>query len=342
MIVTMQADASEASTREVADLLAARGFEVHTLTRGGAPVIGVNGRPVPEDLGPSLCQLPGVASVSTPTFPYKLAARQARPEGTVIHVGDIAIGGPEPVIIAGPCVVESGDALLRAAEAVRAAGATMLRGGAYKPRSSPYSFQGLGEEGLHLLAQAREATGLPIVTEVLDVEHLPLVAEYADVLQIGSRNMMNFSLLKAVGRVDRPVLLKRGFAATIEEWLMAAEYILAGGNDQVILCERGIRSFDTSTRFTLDLNAVPLLRELTHLPIVVDPSHGTGRRELVPAMAMAGIAAGAHGLIIEALPDPDSALCDAQQSITISTLATIVARTRAVSTVLQQEPAGVV
>lgn len=341
MIVTMESDASEESAKQVASLLESRGFEVHLLTGGGAPVIGVNGRPVPEDLGPSLCQLPGVTRVATPSRPYKLAARESRPEGTVVRVGDVAIGGPDPVIIAGPCVVESREQMLEAAQAVRAAGAVMLRGGAYKPRTSPYSFQGLGEEGLRLLAEAREATGLPIVTEVMETEQVELVAAYADVLQIGSRNMMNFPLLRRVARLNRPVLLKRGFAATIEEWLLSAEYILAGGNDCVILCERGIRGFDTATRFTLDLNAVPLIRELTHLPIIVDPSHGTGRRELVTSMALAGIAAGAHGLIIEALPDPDGAMCDGPQSITPEMLTAIVARTHAITAILRMEPAAV-
>ncbi|MDI3339043.1 MAG: 3-deoxy-7-phosphoheptulonate synthase [Sphaerobacter sp.] len=341
MIVRMRAEATAEATEAVAAELRSRGFEVHLLTGGGAPVIGVNGQPVPADLGPALCALPGVAGVLDTTRPYRLAAREARPEGTVVQVGDVRIGGPEPVIIAGPCVVESREQLLRAAEAVRAAGAVMLRGGAFKPRTSPYSFQGLGEEGLRLLAEAREATGLPVVSEVMEPGQVEMVAAYADVLQIGSRNMANFPLLKRVSQVDRPVLLKRGFAATIDEWLLSAEYILAGGNDRVILCERGIRSFDPATRFTLDLNAVPLVRQLSHLPVIVDPSHGTGRRDLVAAMALAGIAAGAHGLIVEALPDPDAALCDGPQSITPDLLADIVARARAIHAVVAPETAVV-
>jgi 3-deoxy-7-phosphoheptulonate synthase len=225
--------------------------------------------------------------------------------------------------MAGPCVVEGKDQLLEAAEAVKAAGADILRGGAFKPRSSPYSFQGLGVEGLQHLAAARAQTGLPVVTEVMEPEQVEMVAEYADMLQIGSRNMANFPLLRRVGAVKTPVLLKRGFSATVEEWLMSAEYILASGNPNVVLCERGIRAFDPLVRFTLDLNAVPLAKELSHLPVIVDPSHGTGKRSLVSRMAVAGIAAGADGLIIEVHPDPERALCDASQTILPAELARI-------------------
>jgi len=341
MIVTMESDAGNLATEQVTSMLRSRGYEVHLLAGSGASAIGINGRPVADDLGPALCALPGVAGVHTPSRPYRLAARETRPAGTVVQIGDVAIGGPEPVVIAGPCVVEGREQLLRAAEAVRDAGAVMLRGGAFKPRTSPYSFQGLGEDGLHLLAEARELTGLPVVTEVMEPEQVDIVAEHADVLQIGSRNMMNFPLLRRVARTDRAILLKRGFASTIEEWLLSAEYILAGGNDRVILCERGIRSFDPATRFSLDLNAVPLVRELSHLPVIVDPSHGTGRRELVASMALAGIAAGAHGLIIEALPNPDLAACDAPQSITPDVLAGIVSQSRAIRALLQPRLAAV-
>lgn len=337
MIVRMQAGSEPEASEQIAAQLRAEGYEVHLIAAGGPPVISINGRPASADLSAGLCELPGVQDVLTPSRPYPLAARESRPEGTVVQVGSVKIGGSEPVIIAGPCVVENLDDLIRAAREVQAAGAVMLRGGAFKPRSSPYSFQGLGEEGLRMLAEAREATGLPVVTEVMEPDQVELVAEYADVLQVGSRNMANFPLLKRLATIDRPVLLKRGFAATIEEWLMSAEYILAGGNDRVILCERGIRSFDPSTRFTLDLNAVPLIRQLTHLPIVVDPSHGTGRRDLVASMALAGIAAGAHGLIIEALPNPDGALCDASQSITPEMLAEISKQVHAISTILQPD-----
>ena len=224
--------------------------------------------------------------------PYMLASREFRPHApTVVKVGDVRIGGGRPVVMAGPCVVEGRESI-EAATAVKAAGADMLRGGAFKPRTSPYSFQGLGEEGLRYLAAARDVTGLPVVTEVMEPDHVEWSARYADMLQIGSRNMANFPLLRRAGQTDKPILLKRGFSATVEEWLMSAEYILAAGNPNVILCERGIRAFDPAFRFTLDLNAVPLSRELTHLPVVVDPSHGTGKRSLVGRMAMAGLAAG--------------------------------------------------
>ncbi|CCF84288.1 3-deoxy-7-phosphoheptulonate synthase [Nitrolancea hollandica] len=335
MIVTMQADADSSATDDVAGLLRSQGYEVHAIRDSGASVIGVNGRPVTDDLGPTLAQLPGVAAVVIPSGPYKLAAREVRPGGTVVRVGDVEIGGSDPVVIAGPCAIENREQALRAARAARQAGARILRGGAFKPRTSPYSFQGLGDDGLKLLAEMRDLTGLPVVTEVMEPDQVDLVAEYADALQVGSRNMMNFPLLRRVATCNKPVLLKRGFAATIEEWLLSAEYILAGGNDRVILCERGIRSFDPSTRFTLDLNAVPLVRRLTHLPIIVDPSHGTGKRELVPAMSLAGIAAGAHGLIIEVHPDPEHALSDGRQSITPDTLVEIVTKTRALSALLQ-------
>jgi 3-deoxy-7-phosphoheptulonate synthase len=330
MLITMKVDASTQATDSVIDMLIVRGFEVHTIRSSGAAVIGVNGKPIPEDLAPSLQYVEGIDYVQMNPHKYPLAARASRPNGTVVQVGETSIGGDTPAIIAGPCVVETREQLLSIARDVKRHGATLLRGGAFKPRTSPYSFQGHGELGLEMLADVREETGLPIVTEVMEPGQVELVAHYADVLQIGSRNMMNFPLLRAVSTIDKPVLLKRGFAATIEEWLQSAEYILAGGNDRVILCERGIRSFDQSTRFALDLNAVPLLRELTHLPVVVDPSHGTGRREMVAPMSAAGIAAGAHGLIIEVHPEPDEALCDGPQSIYVDDLADIVAKAHAI------------
>ena len=263
--------------------------------------------------------------------PYRLAGRRDVAQRTVVRVGDVEIGGGRPVTIAGPCAAEGREQLLEAGRAVRAAGADLLRGGAFKPRTSPYAFQGLGEEGLRILAEAREATGLPVVTEVLEPDQVALVASYADVLQVGARNMANFALLRRVGQTDRPVLLKRGMSATVEEWLMAAEYILDAGNPDVILCERGIRSFDPLLRFTLDLNAVPLVKELSHLPIIVDPSHGTGKRSLVRAMSLGAIATGADGLIVEVHQDPDRALCDGAQSITPPELADIVAATGALA-----------
>jgi len=334
MIVSMRADASDEETERVLALLRGDGYELHAIRDAGPMAIGINGKPVDADLRVMLCDLPGVSHVHQSKVPYKLASRAVRPGGTIVKVGLAEFGGSKPVIIAGPCAVESRDQVLRTAEQVRESGGVMLRGGAFKPRSSPYSFQGLGQDGLEILAEARARTGLSVVTEVLEPEQVELVAEFSDMLQIGSRNMMNVPLLRRAATSGKPILLKRGFASTIEEWLLSAEYILAEGNDQVVLCERGIRSFDPATRFTLDLNAVPLVKELTHLPIIVDPSHGTGRRELVASMSMAAIAAGAHGLILEVHDDPDNALCDGPQSITADALAEIVTRCAAISSLL--------
>lgn len=261
----------------------------------------------------------------------RLVQRSGHRSDTLVRVGDVVFGGVEVVIIAGPCAVESEAQLLLTARAVKAAGARLLRGGAFKPRTSPYSFQGLKEEGLALLALAREATGLPIVTEVMDARQLPDVLAVADLLQIGSRNMQNYTLLEEVGRVRRPVLLKRGMSATIDEYLLAAEYVLKGGNDQVILCERGIRTFEPSTRGTLDLNAVPLLKRRTHLPVIVDPSHGTGHAWMVPALARAAVAAGADGLLIEVHCDPPAAMSDGRQSLTPEAFAALTRSIEAVA-----------
>jgi 3-deoxy-7-phosphoheptulonate synthase len=270
-----------------------------------------------------------------PSAPYRLASREAHPEKTVVYVAGVPIGAGEPVIIAGPCSVESEAAIIEAALAARDAGARLLRGGVFKPRTSPYSFQGLGREGLPLLARARAESGLPVVTEVMEPAMVEPVAEVADMLQIGSRNMQNFPLLRAVGRANRPVLLKRGFAATIEEWLLAAEYILTEGNGAVVLCERGVRGFDPMTRNLLDLTCVPLLGTLTHLPVLVDPSHGVGRADLVSAMGVAAIAAGADGLIVEMHPHPERALTDANQAITPAALADMTERVRRVTAALR-------
>jgi 3-deoxy-7-phosphoheptulonate synthase len=256
--------------------------------------------------------------------PYKLASREFKPETTVIKVGDLTIGGDEIHVMAGPCAVESREQLMESAWAVKQAGAKFLRGGAYKPRTSPYSFQGLEEEGLKYLAEAREETGLKIITEVVDVNSLPIVAEYSDIIQIGARNMQNFFLLREVAKYDKPVMLKRGPSATIEEWILASEYIMSGGNPNVIMCERGIRTYETVTRNTLDLSAVPVLKALTHLPVFVDPSHGTGKWRLVPSMSMAGIAAGADGLMIEVHPNPGEALSDGPQSLTPDNFTTLM------------------
>jgi 3-deoxy-7-phosphoheptulonate synthase len=264
--------------------------------------------------------------VSTTKSSYRLAARAARPHDTVVEVGGVAIGGGRLVLMAGPCAVESEEQLLRTAHSVRAAGAHLLRGGAFKPRTSPYSFRGLGVEGLRLLARARAETGLPVVTEVLAPGDVEVVARHTDMLQIGARNMQNFQLLEEAGRSRKPVLLKRGLSATVEEWLLAAEYVLAQGNPNVVLCERGIRTFETATRNTLDLNAVALARRLSHLPVIVDPSHGTGRRELVTPLALAGVAAGGQGLIIEVHPQPEQALSDGDQSLDCAGFAALSAR----------------
>ncbi|HLI70592.1 MAG TPA: 3-deoxy-7-phosphoheptulonate synthase [Ktedonobacteraceae bacterium] len=293
----------------------------------------------------TLRQQPAVEDIVTVQTPYKLVSRAFQPASTVIEVGDsaqcqpVTIGGGVPVVMAGPCAVENREQLLTTARAVKDAGAQVLRGGAFKPRTSPYQFQGLGLEGLELLAQAREITGLPIITEVMEPALVTTVAEYADILQIGARNMQNYPLLLAAGRQSRgkPVMLKRGLSSTIEEWLLAAEYIVAAGNPNVILCERGVRSFDPLTRNVLDLTCVPLLHQLTHLPVIVDPSHATGRRELVPTMSRAGIAAGANGLILEVHPDPDAALCDGKQSITPEQLWTVVQETQLMARLMNGE-----
>ena len=259
----------------------------------------------------NLCNNPANVGFAVPAR----VSRKTNPESTLARIAGVEVGGPEIIVIAGPCAVESREQLFDTARAVKAGGARILRGGAFKPRSSPYSFQGLGEEGLKLLSSVRDETGLPIVTEVMDTRQVELIAGYADMLQVGSRNMQNYPLLKEVGMSGKPVLLKRGMMATIEEFLLAAEYILNQGNDQLILCERGIRTFETSTRNTLDLSAVPMLKRLTHLPVIVDPSHGTGIRWMVPSMAMAAVAAGADGLIMEVHYRPDEALCDGLQSL---------------------------
>lgn len=297
--------------------------------RGGC-VISVGGA-----LDCAVDELPGVMRVTTGHKPFAMASLDAREKSTVT-VGNVVIGGGQPVMMAGPCSVEGRDAMIEQARLAKEAGANILRGGAFKPRTSPYSFQGHGELGLQMLADARTATGLPVVTEVMEPDQVELVSRFADMLQVGSRNMANFSLLKACGRSDKPVLLKRGFSATLEEFLMSAEYIMAHGNPNVVLCERGIRTADTAFRFNLDLNIVPGVREVSHLPIIVDPSHGTGRRELVHRMALAGIAAGADGLAIEMHPDPDHALSDGMQTITPTELARIVRRVQALSMVLAE------
>lgn len=270
-------------------------------------------------------------------YPFKLASRAAHPASTVVQVGEVAVGAGMPIVIAGPCSVEGPDQIMNIAKQVKTAGAHLLRGGAFKPRSSPYSFQGMGEAGLKLLARTREATGLGIVSEVMDVLTLPMVSDYVDVLQVGARNMQNYPLLKEIGKLQKPVLLKRGLSATIEEWLLSAEYILSEGNPNVILCERGIRTFETYTRNTLDLNAVPVVKDLSHLPVMVDPSHGTGWARYVPAMSMAAMAAGADGLMLEVHTSPETAASDGQQSITPDEFEYLMRRVNAMTA--HREPA---
>jgi len=260
--------------------------------------------------------LPGVEKVIPVVQPFKLASREFQEETTIIKLRETAVGNGSMQIIAGPCAVESREKFLEAACLVKEAGATMLRGGAFKPRTSPYSFQGLEKEGLEILAEAQKITGLPVVTEIMDTRMVEMVAEYADILQVGARNMQNFFLLRELGRIDKPVLLKRGLSATVEEWIMAAEYIMSSGNNKVIMCERGIRTFEKYTRNTLDLSAVPLIKQLTHLPVIVDPSHGTGKWELVEPMALAAVGAGCDGLMIEVHQNPSEALSDGPQSLT--------------------------
>ncbi len=316
MFVAMKPHATRAEFEAVVEKIKALGLTPHPITgteRKVVAVIGNTGSVDPDDFA----TLPGVAEALRVSQPFKLVSREVREEDTVVDVGGVKVGGLAVVVMAGPCSVESKDQILETAQAVKRAGARFLRGGAYKPRTSPYEFQGLREEGLKLLALAREATGLKVVTEVMNTETVPLVAEYADVLQVGARNMQNYSLLERLGTAGKPVMLKRGLAATIREWLMAAEYIVAKGNPQVMLCERGIRTFETMTRNTLDINAVPVVKALSHLPVIVDPSHGIGIRKHVPAIARAGVAAGADGLIIEVHPRPEKALSDGHQSLTI-------------------------
>jgi 3-deoxy-7-phosphoheptulonate synthase len=319
MLVAMSVGATEEELENVRSHIRAEGLIPHESHGMERVVIGVVG-----DIGArkervmnKLSALPGVASVTPISRPFKLASREFHPTDTIVAVGDTLIGDGSLCVMAGPCAVESREQLITTADAVLAAGGTVLRGGAFKPRTSPYSFQGLGADGLHYLSEARERTGLPVITEVMERSDVELVARHADILQVGARNMQNFPLLTAVGRAGKPVMLKRGLSATIEEWLMSAEYILSSGNPDVILCERGIRTFETSTRNTFDLTAVPLLHHLTHLPVVADPSHATGKRWLVRPMALAAVAAGADGIMVEIHPNPDEALSDGEQSLTL-------------------------
>jgi len=310
----MQQGATEQQIQTVIDRLVDMGFDVHRSTGVIHTLLGGVGGKDDFDLG-IFEVMDGVKEAFRIVSPYKLASRSFRPGGTVVKIGDVEIGGERVVVMAGPCSVESREQIDRSAELVAAAGAKVIRGGAFKPRSSPYRFQGLGEEGLEMLRAAADRCGLLVVSEVMEISQIPLVAQYSDILQVGARNMQNFNLLRELGKQRKPVLLKRGIAATIEELLLSAEYILSGGNYDVILCERGIRTFETYTRNTMDISAIPVVKKLSHLPILGDPSHGTGRRDKVAPMARAAVAAGADGLIIEVHPDPDRALSDGAQSL---------------------------
>jgi 3-deoxy-7-phosphoheptulonate synthase len=326
MFVAMRQGATEAEILGVKSRILAEGltpYEHAGATGTLLAVVGEVGKRRPA-LIEQFSVLPGVERVTPILRPFKLTSREFHPEDTVIPVLDAVIGDGGLTVMAGPCSVESRDQLMETAEAVAAAGATVLRGGAFKPRTSPYAFQGLGIEALRYLSEARDRTGLPTITEVMEPNQVDIVAEYADILQIGTRNMQNYSLLNAVGRVARPVMLKRGFGATVEEFLMAAEYIVAAGNPNVILCERGIRTFETYTRNTMDLAAVPVLHRLTHLPVIVDPSHATGKRWLVRPLALGGVAVGADGVMVEVHPDPDSALSDSEQQLDLPAFAALM------------------
>jgi 3-deoxy-7-phosphoheptulonate synthase len=336
MLIVMDAHATEEQVARVCAEVEAMGYVPHAMPGPTRTAIGITGNNGPIAQSARIERLPGVRQLIRVTAPYKLVSREFREADTVVRVADASIGGPAVTVIAGPCTVESREQVLEVAQQVKALGATILRGGAFKPRTSPYAFQGLGEVGLKLLAEARDLTGLPVVTEVLDTETLPLVAEYADMLQIGARNMQNYALLKAVGRQSRPVLLKRSFAATVNDLLLAAEYILNEGNGDVVLCERGIRSFDDTSRYTLDLGAIPVIKQLSHLPVIVDPSHAAGDWERVVPMARAAIAAGADGLIVEVHHDPAFALCDGKQSLVPERFAVLMEQVRRVAAALHR------
>jgi len=333
MLVVMRQDATAEEVSGVVKAVEARGYKAHPIPGAQRTAIGITGNRGALE-APAFESLPGVLEVIPVSHAYKLVSREVKAESTVVHVGGVEVGGEGLVLVAGPCAVESQQQTLLIARKVKAAGAHLLRGGAFKPRTSPYSFQGLGEEGLRYLAEAREATGLPVVTEAVDVEGVDIVERYADAIQIGARNMQNFSLLKRAGRSSKPVVLKRGMSATLEEFLMSAEYILSEGNYNVILCERGVRTFSDFSRNTLDLAVVPAVKRLSHLPILVDPSHGTGRREKVTPLSRAAAAVGADGLMIEVHHDPDSALSDGPQSITPDLFEDLVRELRQIAPVI--------
>ncbi len=337
MLVVMQGHATEEQIRAVCERIESLGFKAHPIPGAARTAIGITGNSGAVDLA-SVESMPGVIECIAVTKPYKLVSRDVKAEDTVVRVptplGDVAFGGKSIALVAGPCAVESREQVFTIAERVKAAGARLFRGGAYKPRTSPYSFQGLGEDGLRILAEIRDQLGLGIITEAVDNESLDLVEKYADVIQIGARNMQNFSLLKRAGRAQKPVLLKRGMSATLDEFLMAAEYVMSEGNYQVILCERGVRTFSDHTRNTLDLSVIPAVQRLSHLPIAVDPSHGTGRRNKVLPLSRAAVAVGADGLLVEVHHDPDHALSDGPQSILPEEFEVLVREARDIAAVL--------
>jgi len=340
MLILMHAHATRAEIDDVMDHVRSHGYEPIELPGADRIAIGVLGSH-PASIRDNVVGLPGVVDAIPVSKPYKMVGLEWHPARSVVRVGSAEFGGAGFAVAAGPCAIESSAQMVATARGVRASGATMLRGGAYKPRTSPYSFRGLGVAGLELLAEARAETGLPVVTEVLTPSEVEVVAQWADMLQVGTRNAQNFALLEAVGQAGKPVLLKRGMSNTVEEWLLSAEYVLSQGNPDVVLCERGIRSFETATRNTLDLSAVPLVRSLSHLPIVVDPSHATGHRHLVAPMALAALACGADGLLIEVHPQPDEALSDGAQSLTLEQFGTLMAELRRIAPAVGREMVGV-
>jgi len=336
MVITLKPGTTEKGIQHVVDKIKELGFTPHISRGKERTIIGVIGENVirTKHIFEAMFIVESVTPVSKP---YKLVSKEFKPIDTLVKVKDVVIGEKKIILMAGPCAVENRDILLETAISVKKAGASILRGGAFKPRTSPYSFQGLGEEGLRYLAEASEITGLPVVTEAMDVRQVELVSRYADIIQIGARNMQNFDLLREVGKGKKPVLLKRGMAATVKEFLMSAEYILSGGNPNVILCERGIRTFEESTRFTLDLSSVALIKNLSHLPVIVDPSHGTGKRELVIPLSRAAVAAGADGLLVEVHPKPEQALSDGFQSIRTDSFYQLVDEVRKVAVAMGRD-----
>ncbi|MCP4606462.1 MAG: 3-deoxy-7-phosphoheptulonate synthase [Proteobacteria bacterium] len=333
MIVICKSGATESQIKAVEEKIRELGLGIHRSDGVEHSVLGLVGDRSKVDPR-EFVTMPGVRDVVAVSSPYKLASRDFHPEDSVVYVGDVPVGGTDLAVMAGPCAVESTEQIETTAKFVCANGAQILRGGAFKPRTSPYSFQGLGEEGLKMMRRAADEYNLAIVTEVMTIKQIDLVSQYSDLLQVGARNMQNFPLLTELGAAKKPILLKRGLSATIQDWLMSAEYILASGNANVILCERGIRTFETATRNTLDLSAVPVIKQISHLPIIVDPSHGVGDRRFVAPMARAAVAAGADGIMIEVHPDPDNALSDGPQSLTFEQFAAVVNRCRIIGTTL--------